>query len=801
MIFKHIGMALRQLARNKLSFSIAILGLAISLAAVGHLVSYTRFYLDYDKKVENHEEWYRLRYSEVHPELGEHASASFYIPPARMLLRDIPEVKDHIVYWPSVIALNLRCDDKPFQMEEKVYVSADFPKHYKMEIIYGNPDSLLADRNGILISESFSKKFFGDVNPVGKKVYVGETPRYFISGVFAELEPNLHLRHDHYSLWFQDEEDNVTSEEDWYLRGHVRVHIPDKEDLKIVQGKLNEALERHRSIIGQKGQLQVYLDPISKIHFMTGLKDDTQTMSITGVYMILLLSIMMLLSALANFLIIIGISWKKRADEFYFRRAVGAGRNELWYQLFCEYSSYFALSLIIGVALHMASLGLFSALIQVDVSSYGLLTLPFVSSTLLALFTLAIVSALIMSFRYSGVLLEKNARHSIHTNRGTTLLLFGQMIISFAFITLALSMALHYSFIRNMDWGWDNKNTIQYKYLTINDEGRQNYYDSRLLRKRIREIPGVTKESVSNFSLVSQSLDDQNGLHEVQIYLADGNFENPVSSYLSSTMPDFFETREIKVLSGSIPEEASASQVVVNQSFAKKYLANPLGSRLRMAGDEDETNWYEVVAVVEDSRFFSTYNEMIPLITILKPYVIKYYQISWQEGRKQEVLPALSALFADAAGSGVFGYSASEIELAQAEFYAQDKAQKDISLFSAIFVVLIAVMGIYAVSSASIHAQMKDISIRKVCGAELIDLIRFYTKKYCYLYIGSALVGMYLANNLNRLYASKHALLSAARLWAYPMAAIVMALVVFIPLCLSIVKAFKADANQYLQAD
>jgi hypothetical protein len=352
-----------------------------------------------------------------------------------------------------------------------------------------------------------------------------------------------------------------------------------------------------------------------------------------------------------------------------------------------------------------------------------------------------------------------------------------------------------------MDWGWDNKNTIQYKYLTINDEGRQNYYDSRLLRKRIREIPGVTKESVSNFSLVSQSLDDQNGLHEVQIYLADGNMESPVSSYLSSTMPDFFETREIKLLSGSIPEEASASQVVVNQSFAKKYLANPLGSRLRMAGDEDETNWYEVVAVVEDSRFFSTYNEMIPLITILKPYVIKYYQISWQEGRKQEVLPALSALFADAAGSGVFGYSASEIELAQAEFYAQDKAQKDISLFSAIFVVLIAVMGIYAVSSASIHAQMKDISIRKVCGAELIDLIRLYAKKYCYLYIGSALVGMYLANNLNRIYASKHVLRSAARLWAYPVAAIVMALIVFIPLCLNIIKAFKADANQYLQAD
>ncbi|HOA29249.1 MAG TPA: ABC transporter permease [Candidatus Cloacimonadota bacterium] len=801
MIWKHIRMALRQMGRQRFSFGIAILGLAISLAAFGFLLSYSRYYLDYDKNVENHQEWYRLRYSEAHPEVGEHATASFFIPPARMLLRDIPEVKDHIVYWPSVIALNLICDGRSFQMEERVYVSAGFPQHYKMDIIYGNPDSLLADRNGILISESFSKKFFGGINPVGKKVYVGETPRYFISGVFAELDPNLHLKHDHYSLWFQDEEDNGSSEDDWYLRGHVRVRIPDKDDVGVVQQKMNEMLEQYAAIIGQKGQLQVYLDPINKIHFMTGLKDDAPTMSITSVYTILLLSFMLLLSALANFLIIIGLSWKKRADEFYFRRAVGAGRKELWYQLICEHSTYFTLSLLLGVAIYRVGLGLFSSFIQIDVIRYSLLTFPTAYSTLITLLGLAFVSGLIMSYRYSGVSLEQDVWHSIHRNRGITVLLFAQMFISFAFITLAISMALHYSYIRNIDWGWDNKNTIQYKYLTINDEGRQNYYDARLLRTRIREIPGVTKESVSNFSMISQSLDDQNGLHEVQIYLAEGNVESTVSSYLSSTMPDFFETREIKVVSGTITEEASASQVVVNQSFADKYLRNPLGSRLRIAGDEDETNWYEVVAVVEDAWFFPTYHEMIPLVTILKPYVIKYYQISWQEGRKQEVLPALAELFADAAGSGVFGYSAQEIELTQAEFYAQDKAHKDISLFMAMFVVFIAVMGIYAVSSASIHTQMKDISIRKVCGAELSDIIRLYARTYCYLYIGSALVGMYLANNLIRLYNSRYAIVPKASLLAYPVAAIVMALIVSIPLCLHIIKAFKADANQYLQAD
>lgn len=800
MILKHFKLAFRQISRQKYNFAIAILGLALSLAAAGHLISYSLYYLDYDKNVDNHEEWYRLRYSEVHPEFGEIASASFFIPPVQMLLKDIPEVKDYIVYWPSVIALNLRCDGKPFQMEEKVFVSANFPDHYNMDVIYGDPDSLLSDRNGILISESFSKNFFGEVNPVGKKVYVGENPRYFISGVFADLESNLHLKHDHYSLWYNDDVDSTDSEDDWYLTGHVRLRIPDKEDIKVVEHKLDEILEEHRSVIGQTGRLQVHLDPISKIHFITGLKDDAPTMSVLNIYSILALSFMFLLTAISNFLIIISLSWKKRGDEFYFRRAVGAGRAELFSQMLCEYGLYFCISVLLGIAFYAATMGIFGDISQVDVLSYSLFDLPYVVYSIIALLTLAIVSSLSMSLGHSKLMLEQSAWHRVHRNKGITVLLVVQMIISFAFIAVAVSVSLHYAYTRNIDWGWDSKNTVQYKFLTINDEGRRGYYDARLLRQRIREIPGVQKESVSNFNLVSESLDNQNGFHEIQIYLYDREMDTAISSYLSSCMPDFFETRDIKVISGRIPDEVTETQVVVNQSFAEKYLDNPLGSRLRMAGDEG-AHWYEVMAVVEDCWFFPAYHEMVPMIIILKPYMIKYNQISWQEGSKQEVLPALEELFADAASGGVFGYSSREIELAQAEFYAQDRTYKNISLFMAMFVVLIAVMGIYAVSSVSIHAQMKDISIRKICGAEFSDLLWLYLKKYIFLYIAAAIPGLYLAYNLINLYTDRFSIPSKVAIMGYPAAIIIMIAIVFIPLYLNILKAYKADPNRYLQAD
>jgi putative ABC transport system permease protein len=801
-ILQHIQLAFRQIGKQKFSFAIAILGLAISFAAVGHLVSYSLYYLDYDKSVENNEEWYRLRYSDLHPELGEIASASFFIPPAPMLLRDIPEVKEHIVYWPSIIALNLRCDGKPFQMEERVFVSANFPEHYKMQIIYGNPDSLLSDRNGILISESISKSFFGDVNPVGKSIYVGENPRYYISGVFADLKSNLHLKHDHYSLWYNDDEANSDSEDDWYLTGHVRLRISDKEDIKLVERKLNQMLEHYRSVIGQTGTLQVHLDPISKIHFMPGLKDDAPTMSIMNIWSILALSLMILAVALINFLIIIGLSWKKRGDEFYFRRAVGAGKSELFWQMIWEYSLYYGISVLIALGLYAATIGIFRDLVQADTFSYSVLRLPYAAYAVAAILGIGLSSGWVMSLRHSRVMLHQNAWHSVHKHRGSMFLLFMQMIISFAFIAVAFSVSQHYSFIRHQDLGWESKNTIQYKFLTLNDEGRHGYYDGRILRQRIREIPGVAKESVSNFNVASNNLDDFNGLHEIQVFLSNSDTNAPIRAYLSSCMPDFFAARKVRLLQGHIPTEDSDSRVVINERFAKAFLGseNPLGNKLSFDQDEEST-WYEVSAVVEDSWYFPTHNEMIPLIYLMKPNVIKYYQITWQEGYKQEVISALEELFADAAAGGVFGYSSREIETEQDAFYAQDRIYKNISLFMAIFVGLLAMMGIYAVSSVSVHAQMKDISIRKVCGAELPDLLKLYFRNYLYLYTGSGIIGLYLAYNLISIYADRFTLKTGSSRLGYPVAILLMALVVFIPLYINILKAYKADANRYLQAD
>ena len=802
MILQYIKLAIRQIARSKFSFAIAIIGLAISLAAAGLLISYSLYYLEYDKGVQDHDKWYRLRISSSHPDYGDVDFSTFYINPATMLLNDIPEVKDHILYWPSNVAFQLTCEGKPFPIDARAFVTANFPEHYKMDILYGNPDSLLVDRFGLLISESFSRSYFGEINPVGKKLDVMGNPRFHISGVFKDIKANTHIKHDHYSLLNNDDAD-PSSEDAWYLTGHVRVKIPDKADLKIVESKLDKVLAEHRAVINNDGTLKVHLDPVSQMHFMPGLKDDEPTMSILNVRSILAISIVLILVAIFNFMIIIGLSWKKRADEFLFRRAVGAGRLELFHQLMWEYALHYTLSVLLGIGLYFFTKGFFGDLVQIDTQSYNLMAMPYLIYSFMAIVPMGIFSCLLMSMRHASIFLEQNVWHSIHRNRGITLLLFVQMMISFCFIALALSVSLHYNYIRKIDWGWETKNTIQYNYITVNGESMRGYYSAALLKDRLLAIPGVDKVSSTSFNMVSPSVDDNNGFAYPPVYFQDGAKSASSRSYLSFCLPDLFPSRGIEVLQGRIPEAGIRTQVVVNHTFAKQLSADRsvLGRRISFYETADDEHWYEIAAVVEDCRFFPAHLEMIPMVYLLHPSSLQYHQITWQDGRKLEVLPAVEEVFRDASSSGLFGYKNIEIEHTQDEYYAQDHMYKNLNIFMALFVLLISIMGIYAVSSASIHTQMKDISIRKVCGAELSDLLRLYLKKYLHLYIGAAIPGLYAAYSMTRLFRDRFAADSTQSFVGYPLAIVLMAMVVFIPLYINVLKAYKTDANRYLHAD
>ncbi len=799
MFWHYLKVAIVQLKKQKIGLGIAIIGLAISIMATALLASYCAYYLDYDRNVDNHEQWYRLRLSRIDPMAGEILESGFYSEITGLILNEIPQISEYLVHVQNYIDFNLTCDDKPFPMLEKAGVTSNFTEHFKIRTIYGNPDSLLVNNRSMIISKSFAERVFGDKNPVGYTVYVKTIPRWVISGVFEDLPQNLHIRTDIYHLRF-DEDEEITEKQDYLLRNHVRVRIPDKESVKAVEARINQILEENPLYSDHDLPQRVHLDPVSKMHYVTGLRDDEPTLPIRNILAIIALAVLIFGAALLNFINIIRLSWQRRSDELYFRRNLGAGKADIFIQLLIEYIVYYILASGLGFILYKYSFESFSALVNLSLESYYVLNYALLVLPALALW--GIVCGLILGVRYARISLEASSSRHRQRQGGSFVLLTVQMMISLIFIALSLAVSSQFRYIQNLDWGFDAKNTVQYRFITLLNRDVPGYQKGEVARARIREIPGVIKESASGMNLVSDKIGMGNGLFEFQIQL-DGMEELSSQFCLThSVQPDFFETRKIQTLYGTIPEEATEAQVVVNETFAKTFTpgASPLG-RSFVAGEGEDAVRIQIVAVVNDTWFHSMHERMRPVVYFIKPMGLDYFQVTYDPARKQEVLNSLDSLFQDLASGGFLGFHRIDLEEQRQELYRMDDIYQRLSISFAILIVLISLMGVYAVSSLHIDRQMKDIAIRKVCGADLKDLVKFYFRQYLIVFLSATVFGVYLSYKLIQMYIDRFSVQQATIWLAYPIALLILAAMVFVPLYINILRAWKQDPNKYLQSE
>jgi ABC-type antimicrobial peptide transport system permease subunit len=223
----------------------------------------------------------------------------------------------------------------------------------------------------MLISQSYARKYFGNVNPVGKTIYIRKHPAFKIGGVFKDFPPNLHLRNDVYRI-LKPSDNNADSTNYYLMVVPLQVRIPNPADVAKTEAALNALFIKNPYFGDTDARKTVSLDPVSKIHFMSGLTDDRPTASLTNIYAILLIGILLLLAALLNFINLLLLSWQKRQAEFAFRHAVGASRHDIYRQLLIEYGLSFLFAVLIGSLLYLFTFSTFSKMVHLDLQPYEL---------------------------------------------------------------------------------------------------------------------------------------------------------------------------------------------------------------------------------------------------------------------------------------------------------------------------------------------------------------------------------------------------------------------------------------------
>jgi len=185
-------------------------------------------------------------------------------------------------------------------------------------------------------------------------------------------------------------------------------------------------------------------------------------------------------------------------------------------------------------------------------------------------------------------------------------------------------------------------------------------------------------------------------------------------------------TLGLKIIQGRDFSREYASDrhgVIVNQRFVEKLgFESPLGKTI---GESSQGFPYDlkIIGVVEDFNFSSLHNDIDPAIFHIQPgnWGYRYLLARISTSNIHDTLKHLEASWKEIQPEKPFVYKFLSDVLE--DYYKTEKRWKGIIQISSILAIGIACMGIFGLTSITINQRVKEIGIRKVLGAKVLQII------------------------------------------------------------------------------
>jgi putative ABC transport system permease protein len=206
----------------------------------------------------------------------------------------------------------------------------------------------------------------------------------------------------------------------------------------------------------------------------------------------------------------------------------------------------------------------------------------------------------------------------------------------------------------------------------------------------------------------------------------------------------YFDVLGIKIVKGrnfSGPPDTLHS-IVVNESMAKHFgWDEPIGKRVKFPGDTSG-NYLEVVGVFKDFNQKSLYNPIAPLLLFYGPNG-NVIELKLETGSMQSSISKVEGTWKKYFPQLPFEYKFLDQDF-NSQYIADQKRGKIFAAFS-ILTIIITCLGLLGLTAFTTQQKQKEISIRRVMGASILQVVTLITKNYLWLALISALVAFPVA--------------------------------------------------------
>ena len=281
MIKNYLISAYRNIKKNKLYAALNIFGPAIGIICAILILLYVREELTFDRHYKNYHRIYRLE-SDFNISGKATKAALVPMPMAPTLKDEYPDIEEVVRFAGfGVEDILFTYKDLKFFEDNLYFADSTVFKVFDYDFILGSPDDALNDPNTIVITESFSSRYFGKDNPIGEVLETSNFGSFRITGVIRDVPANSHLRFNCLlsmatvvEMAGVERFNSRSAGSFWNISVFGYVLLADNASMEDLLGKFPGFYEKYMSSLGRQinATFQLRATRIDKVHFNSDLE-------------------------------------------------------------------------------------------------------------------------------------------------------------------------------------------------------------------------------------------------------------------------------------------------------------------------------------------------------------------------------------------------------------------------------------------------------------------------------------------------------------------------------------------------
>lgn len=705
--------AWRNIKASKGYSALNILGLAAGMAVALLIGLWVYNEYSYDRWLPGYKDLYQVKFTYTY-EGQMHTQDAVSLPLSDVLRKEVPGVR-YVAESDWMGFHGLVAGDKKIYLDGAT-IGGDFLKMFQYPLLQGNAATSMKDPYSIVLTESTARALFGSADPMNKMVKLDNAYSLKVTGILKDLPKNSSLQF-HYLVPYSF----LDATNDWVKDARMRwtnnsfqifVALDPNASYSQVAAKVKGFVPEHSPEM-RPSKAQILLHPLKDWRLFSEFKDGKAVGGfIDYVRLFSIIGILVLLIACINFMNLATARSERRAREVGVRKAIGSRRRDLIFQFLMESVVITLLSFVVTIGLVELVLPSFNNLTKSNIHiPYGNIIFWAVMVGFVLLTGLLAGSR--PAFYLSSFQPVKVLKGTFHTGRSATLARKILVVLQFSCsIGLIVSTIVVYRQIRHAK---DRSAGYDQNRLVMTDMSSELYKNYTVLRNELLASGLVESVAASSFNVT-----DLNSHTDVSEWPGKKAGDEGVSIGAVCVTGGYFSTLRLPFVAGKEFEGIYAhdsAKVILNESAVKRMgLKQPVGQTIVWNGGHK----VQIIGVARDVVMESPFTPVSPTI---------FYSERWANSmiyrlaagvKTQDALVKIERMFSKYNPAYPYIYHFVDDEYAR-KFDLEMLIGKLAGIFAGL-AIFISCLGLFGLAAYMAEQRGKELGIRKVLGASVVQL-------------------------------------------------------------------------------